>query len=42
MLARIIDVTISAGIVILVIYLLKWIFVRNWQVPFITDVLKEV
>jgi len=42
MVSRVIDVTISTIVTILVIYLLKWIFVKQTQVPYVTDVLKEI
>ena len=40
--SRIIDVTVSTLITVLMIYLLKWVFVRQTQVPFLTEVLKEI
>lgn len=40
--SRIVDVTVSTLIVVLVIYLMKWAFVKNMEVPYLTDVLKAV
>lgn len=39
---KLVEVTISVLIVVLVIYLMKWAFVRNIQVPILSDVLREI
>lgn len=42
MVGKIIEITFSVLIVVFVIYLLKWAFVRQVQVPILTSVLQEI